>query len=305
VTVTDAVDTTPIPREITTASRVNPGIAILEFTDWHPTAETEERLLNHLDYLHGLEVFMKSIQAVSTYALHERFAAAGIKDGDIVIGPELMDSRSRFLTGKADAVYFLGFLDLSNGPLVLETPSHTLGVVDDMWSRRIPDSGLPSANPGRGGHYVLLPPDYEGTLPEDGYLLRHSSTNRVLLLGRAFVDQYEDNQPPTPTANWIQEELKIYPFAAGGIGGSLGARLTAAGTLEQPMVHRDPRVVEGTALATNQHQVRESEGYDVHPVLLVAGRPRGGWRSPGGGPVGSRRKRVPMMSEDSHLWLIR
>ena len=38
-------------------------------------------------------------------------------------------------------------------------------------------------------------PYYEGTLPEGGYLVRHSSTNRVLLLGRAFVDQNEDNQP--------------------------------------------------------------------------------------------------------------
>ena len=36
-------------------------------------------------------------------------------------------------------------------------PSHTLGVVDDPWSRRISDSGLPNAIPGRGGHYVLLP----------------------------------------------------------------------------------------------------------------------------------------------------
>ena len=49
----------------------------LEFTDGYPTAETAAKLRDHLDYLHGVEAFMNSIQGVSTYALREGFLQAG------------------------------------------------------------------------------------------------------------------------------------------------------------------------------------------------------------------------------------
>jgi hypothetical protein len=69
---------------------------------------------------------------VSTYAVREGFLDAGVMDGDVLIFSELMDSRSLFLTANADTVYYIAFLDLSDGPLVLETPPDALGVIDDM-----------------------------------------------------------------------------------------------------------------------------------------------------------------------------
>ena len=203
---------TPVPSAITTASRVETGIGVLEFTDGYPTGDTASKLRDHLDYLHGVEAFMNSIQGVSTYAIRQGFLDAGIMDGDVLIFSELMDSRSLFLTANADTVYFLAFLDLSDGPLVLETPSDTLGIVDDMWFGWITDFGLPGADRGQGGTYLLLPPGYDGPLPEGGLYVRHSSTNHVILLGRAFIDQNEGNDP-APTVTRIKEQLKIYPYA--------------------------------------------------------------------------------------------
>ena len=87
-----------------------------------------------------------------------------------------MDSRSLFLTANADTVYFVSFLDLPNGPLVVVTPADTLGIVDDMWFGWITDFGLPGADRGQGGTYVLLPPGYEGTSARGGgHYVRHSS----------------------------------------------------------------------------------------------------------------------------------
>jgi hypothetical protein len=73
---------------------------------------------------------------------------------------------------------------LSDGPIVLETPSDTLGVLDDMWFRWITDFGLPGADRGRGGTYLIVPPGYDGPLPEGGYYVRHSRTNHVISVGR-------------------------------------------------------------------------------------------------------------------------
>ena len=39
-----------------------------------------------------------------------------------------MDSRSLFLTANADTVYFWTYLDLNQGPVVVETPPDTLGI---------------------------------------------------------------------------------------------------------------------------------------------------------------------------------
>jgi hypothetical protein len=68
---------TPVPSSITTAPTVETGIGALEFTDGYPTRETATKLRDHLDYLHGVEAFMNSIQGVSTYAVREGFLAPG------------------------------------------------------------------------------------------------------------------------------------------------------------------------------------------------------------------------------------
>ena len=47
------------------------GIGTLEFTDGYPTGETAEKLRDHLDYLHGVETFMNTIQGVSVFAIRQ------------------------------------------------------------------------------------------------------------------------------------------------------------------------------------------------------------------------------------------
>ena len=267
MSVTNGIDKTAVPSEITTSSRVDAGIGTLEFTDGYPTGETAARLRDHLDYLHGVEAFMNSIQGVSTYALREGFLGAGIADGDVAIYSGLLDSRTLLLTGNADTVYFIAFLDLSDGPLVMDTPSDSLGIVDDMWFGWITDFGLPGPDRGQGGSYLLLPPGYDGPMPEGGSFVRHSSTNHVLLLGRAFIDQNERNDP-APTVTRIKEQLKIYPYVPGGVGSSIGSYLTGRGRLGQPATPQSPRFVEGTGLAMNTIPPNDFGHYELLDALV-------------------------------------
>ena len=103
----------------------------------------------------------------------------GVKDNEIGLFSELMDAKSLFLTANADTIYFVGFIDLSKGPMVFETPPKALGVLDDMWWRWVTDFGLPGPDRGEGGKYLLLPPGYDGPLPEGGYFVSRSRTMRV------------------------------------------------------------------------------------------------------------------------------
>ena len=85
-----------------------------------------------------------------------RFRAdAGVPNNTALIFSELMDAKSLFLTANADTVYFFVNLDATKGPIVVETPPLALGVVDDMWFHWITDFGLPGADRGEGGKYLL------------------------------------------------------------------------------------------------------------------------------------------------------
>jgi hypothetical protein len=258
---------TAVPEAITTPPSVKAGIGALEFTDGYPTGETAEKLRDHLDYLHGVETFMNTISGVSVFAIRKGFQDAGIEDGDVLICSELMNSRSLFLTANADTVYFWSFHDLSQGPLVVETPSDTLGLFNDIWFRWISDFGLPGADRGQGGTYLLVGPGYDGPLPEGGCYVRHSRTNHVTLIGRAFINE-NPGMDPAPTADRIKEQLKIYPYAPGGMGSSVGAYLTGKGHLGKPATPKSPRFVEGTGLAMNTVPPNDFGHYEMLDALV-------------------------------------
>jgi len=241
---------TPVPTAVNTPSSVAAGIGELQFTDGYPSSDTAAKLRDHLDYVHGVDAFMNTVQGVSLMAIRKGFHDAGINDGDVLIFSKLMDSRGLFLTGNADTVYFWLFLDLSRGPVVVETPSDTLGMFDDMWFRWITDFGLPGPDRGKGGTYLLVPPGHDGPLPEGGFYVHQSPTNHVMVVGRAFINESPGNDP-APIAERIRNELKAYPYAPGGIGSSVGAYITGKGQLGTLGSPQSPRFVEGSGLAIN------------------------------------------------------
>ena len=145
-------------------------------------------------------------------------------DNAILIFSELMGSESVFLTANADTVYYLGVVDLTSGPMVVETPPQALGVFDDMWWGWIIDFGLPGPDRGEGGRFLLVPPGYDGPLPDSGYHVGHSRTSRALLLGRSFLT----DDDPAPTVETIKSTLKLYPYAPGGAGTSVATLLEGA-----------------------------------------------------------------------------
>ncbi len=238
---------TKIPASITTPDRVETKIGTLEFKDGYPTEKTAEKIRDELDYLHGVEAFMNSIHGVSIYAIRKGLADVGIKDGDFIIYSKLMDSRSLFLTANADTVYFWGNLDLSKGPLVVETPPSILGVFDDFWFRWVGDFGLAGPDKGQGGKYLLVGPEYEGALPEGGYYVYQSRMNHITMLFRAFLE--EDD--PAPAVARVKEHLKVYPYRAGGVGHSVASFLAGDSPLTRPPERTTPRFVEGSGMAIN------------------------------------------------------
>jgi hypothetical protein len=216
-----------VPASITTSNRVESSIGVLEYKDGAPSKTTSQKAYDYLDLMHAVEAFTNAYQGASTSALVKGLNDAGIPNNEALIFSELMDAKSLFLTANADVIYFFSNLDVTNGPIVVETPPLSLGVIDDMWFRWVTDFGLPGPDRGEGGKYLIVPPGYKGALPETGYTICKMRTTRAILLGRSFLE----NNDPKPAAALLKKTFKIYPFRFGGYGTSIATALDGSESL--------------------------------------------------------------------------
>jgi hypothetical protein len=261
---------TDIPKSITTPDKVDSKIGALEFRDGYPVGDTAAKIRDELDYLHGVSTFMNTIQAVSLYAFRKGFLDIGVNDNDVVLWSEMLEGRTLILTGNADTVYYMTFLDLSKGPLVFHAPPNALGVMDDMWFNWVTDFGIPGAERGKGGKYLIVGPGYDGPLPEAEFIVRKSRTTRVWVAGRSFLTKDEDgNDTAAPTVDVIRKSLKIYPYKPGGAGTSIGSFLegqaNSIGALSEP---KSPRFVEGTGVYMNTIPPNDFGHYEMLNALV-------------------------------------
>lgn len=224
-----AQDGNAIPRAITTPAKVETRLGTLHFWDGAPNAETVAKVYDNIDFTHAYEAFVNTFLGANMAALRNGLLAAGVQDNQFIIFSELVDANSLFLTANADVVYFVSFIDLSNGPMVLETPPKSLGVIDDFWWRWVTDFGAPGPDRGEGGKYLILPPGYNGPLPEGGYYVSRARTMRVAALGRQFLV----NNDPRPAVELVKKTAKIYSYVAGGEGTSIAEFLTGKVGLAQ------------------------------------------------------------------------
>ena len=97
-------------------------IGTLEFRDGVPSDETARKVYDTLDFTRALNVYNNSFRGASALAIKKGMESVGAGSGDIVIFEQLMDANSLFLTANADTVYYLGWIDLSKGPVVIDQP---------------------------------------------------------------------------------------------------------------------------------------------------------------------------------------
>ncbi len=205
----------PIPPSVTTPEKVETRIGRLEFKDGMPNNAATEKVFDNLDFVYAYRAFMDNLRGVSIQALRKGMEGIGVKENEVLVFPELMDAKSLFLTANADTIYVMGYLDLSKGPVVVEAPPKFLGAVQDAWFRWVIDLGVPGPDRGEGGKYLIVPPDYNGQLPDGGFFIARARTNTIVWFGRSFLENHSD---PKPVVEGIRKFTKVYPFEPGGVG---------------------------------------------------------------------------------------
>ncbi|PXX51568.1 Uncharacterized conserved protein [Pseudomonas sp. LAMO17WK12:I10] len=201
-----------IPPEVMTPARVQTRLGTLSFADGFPSKETSQKLYDNLDFMRGVETFLNFIPAASLEAMRRGMAEVGAaKSNQVLIMDKLLDSNPLLLTGNTDTVYAAVTMDLEkDGPTVVEVPAGTgPGTVNDAFFRFVVDMGKPGPDNGKGGKYLIVPPNYKDPLPS-GYIVAYSPSYINWLVLRGFL---VDGKPDAATKQF-KEGLKVYPLAA-------------------------------------------------------------------------------------------
>src|SRR5271154_4307988 len=200
--------TTDIPSEITTPDSVETSLGTLRFFDGLPDKLTVEKVFDNLDFMRGVDVFLNTTAATSTLANIEGLKSVGCNNQAVVIHENRVDAKTLLLTPNTQTATLWSFIDLKDGPLVVEIPPGVLGLADDLWMRYVVDVGLAGPDKGKGGKYLFIPPGYAGAVP-DGYLVARPRTYNVWIGARGFVV----NGDPGPAVRAFKEKWRVYLLA--------------------------------------------------------------------------------------------
>ena len=200
--------TTPVPPGIATPDKLETSIGTLTSFDGVPDAETTQKVYDNLDLQRATQAFLSTIQIASMYAMEEGMREFGPPNTTALLFEDLMDSKALWLTPNTVSVYMASWLELGDEPMVIETPPNVLGFVDDAWFKYVADFGNAGPDKGKGGKFLIIPPGYEGEIP-DGYHVAHSNTFGNWVIWRGF----QVNGSTKPAVEATKSAFRIYPLS--------------------------------------------------------------------------------------------
>jgi hypothetical protein len=222
-----------------------------------PTPDTAAILKDELLFQRATQTYLWAMPLINTLGMKvgsEKVFGAGYNV--LPVWKKRLDAKTLVTTPNSDVIYAMSYLDLGkDGPMVFEAPPGLPGILLDFWQRPIPgptidgheffgDVGLPGPDAGKGGKFLILPPGYEGDVPE-GYFVYRSGTNNVFVFLRSFYQDPADLKPAVD----LMEDAKIYP-----LGGETNAK---------PMAYPD-----ASGLPANMLPASDASAFDQLKLLV-------------------------------------
>jgi hypothetical protein len=163
----------------------------------------------------AIEAVIWGMPAVNYDLMLQEMLKLGGKPNQIVYWSRLPDWKNQTLTPNPDAIYLMPFINTKDvGPVVIEIPpadeGSITGTIMDAWQMPLADVGPAGVDAGKGGKYVILPPDFTDK-PPDGYIALPSLTYRGYALLRSILKSGSDTD--IVKAVDYGKRVKVYPLA--------------------------------------------------------------------------------------------
>jgi hypothetical protein len=203
--------TTATPPGIAAPDKIETRFGTLNLFDGFPDKASSELLFDNLDFQRAVQAYLLALPPLSQISMRAGLTKWGPANSTVLITEQLMNPKSLFLTGNNNTPYSIVWIDLSNGPIVVEIPPKVLGIIDNMWYHWVSDVGITGPDKGEGGKYLLIPPGYDGKIP-NGYFVLHPETFGNLIFWRSFLV----DGSPVPGVESVKAHTRIYPLSEAG-----------------------------------------------------------------------------------------
>ena len=189
-----------------------------------PTVESastlnETELADRTVHRRAVEAVIWGTPAVNFDRMYQAMvtdAKAGEGSNKIVYWSRLFDWKNQTLTPNPDSIYFMPFFNTKDvGPIVLDVPPASsdgsiTGSIDDCWQAALDDVGPAGTDKGKGGKYLVLPPDYKDK-PPAGYIPLQSNDYQGYALLRSILKS--SSEADVAKAVSYGKKIQLYPLS--------------------------------------------------------------------------------------------
>ena len=162
----------------------------------------------------AVEAAIWGMPLVSVEAMRQAFFRTGAKYGDLLYFTKPADWRFQTTTPNASSLYVYLNFNLKEGPVVLDFPAAAgaglFGSLADAWQVPLTEVGPEGDDRGEGGKYLLIPPDFKGSVPKDHFQVRSATYNGYGLF-RAIPVTSSDEDVAKAIA--LARKVRLYPLA--------------------------------------------------------------------------------------------
>ena len=199
---------TEVPPGIATPDKLETRLGTLNLFDGVPDKATAQKIYDNLDFQRGVQAYLSGIQIASMSGMRKGTLGFGPANETVLIFETLMDSKALWLTPNTTNIYMATWLELSDEPMVIETPPDVLGLIDDHWFNFVADFGRLGPDKAQGGKFLILPPGYDGEVP-DGYFVYQTNTYGNWVPWRGF----QVDGDPAPAVETAKKTFRMYPLS--------------------------------------------------------------------------------------------
>jgi hypothetical protein len=272
-------------------------LCVLAFTNAHAQNFSSAELNRRTIERRAVDAVIWGLPLVGEYACKQ----AAFRDGkatynDIVWWPK-GSWKNQSPTPNVNTRYMYFFCNTKqDGPVVVELPpavpgASFYGTIEDAWYVPLTDIGFE----GKGGKYLVLPPDYKGDVP-DGYTVVRPATYNTMTLLRSILDS--GSEKDLQAGNDLVKQVKVYPLSKAA-NPPAQRLLDLSDVLYDGIVKFDETFFTNLARALNEETVQPRD-LEMMGMLLPLGIERGKEFKPDAATVALLKS----AAAEAHAWLM-
>jgi len=259
---------------------------------------TSQELASRTVYRRAVDAVIWGVPAVTLDMMRQAyFHDAKASYNDIVWWPKGAGWQNQSLDVDTSVRYLFIFSNTkSDGPVVLDLPpavagAKFLGTIMDTWQVPLTDVGVG----GKGGKYLILPPDYKSNVPAGYIPLRPKTYGNYTLLRSILANRSEED---VRKGDALVRKIKIYPLSKAG-NPPEPRFVDMTGKLYNAVVPYDDSFYVSLARVINDEPA-QSRDLQMLGMLLPLGIEKGKEFQPNPATISQLRA----AATEAHAWLI-